>query len=305
MPIYDNILGTIGNTPLIRLNRITASIQAEIYAKIEFFNPGSSIKDRAAMGMIEQGEKDGYITEKTKIVEATSGNTGIGLSLVCAVKGLDLVIFMPESASIERRKIMQAYGTTVKLTPAEEGMTGAVKRAEELAEKENHIFLTQQFKNKANPEIHKETTAREIWSDLEGKIDVFVSSVGTGGTITGTGEKLRELNPNIHIIAVEPENSPILSGGKPKKHKMEGMGAGFIPEVLNTEIYDQVVTISAETAYETSRQLAKLEGIFVGKSSGAALAAALEYAKITKNKEKIVVIFADTGERYLSTDLWL
>ena len=304
MPVYKSILETIGNTPLVKLNNIAKDIEAEIYAKIEFFNPGSSIKDRAALGMIEQAEKDGLINKKTRIVEATSGNTGIGLALVCAAKGLELTIFMPETASIERRKIMNAYGALVKLTPASEGMTGAVKQAEELAEKEDHIFITQQFKNTANPDIHRKTTAMEIWEDLQGKIDVFVSSVGTGGTITGTGEKLRELNPNIHIIAVEPKDSPILSGGKPGPHKMEGMGAGFIPDVLNTEIYNQIVTITAEKAYETTKQLANLEGIFVGKSSGAALAAALLYANETKKKEKIVVIFADTGERYLSTDLW-
>ncbi|MBN1329765.1 MAG: cysteine synthase A [Candidatus Heimdallarchaeota archaeon] len=304
MPLYNNILETIGNTPLIKLNKITKDIKAEIYAKVEFFNPGSSIKDRAALGMVEQGEVDGLITEDTTIVEATSGNTGIGLSLICAVKGLKLIIFMPESASIERQKIMTAYGAEVKLTPAVEGMTGAVQCAEELAKSKDHIFLTQQFKNSANPNVHRKTTALEIWNDLNKEVDVLVSSVGTGGTITGTGETLKELNPNIYIIAVEPYNSPVLSGGKPSVHQMEGMGAGFIPKVLNTEIYNEIIPITTDEAYATSRLLARLEGIFVGKSSGAALAAAILYAKKLNKKEKIVVIFADSGERYLSTDLW-
>ncbi|NHK31334.1 MAG: cysteine synthase A [Asgard group archaeon] len=304
MTLYNSILETIGNTPLVKLSKISKQIKATIYGKIEFFNPGSSVKDRPAFNMIIEAEKQGLISKDSIIVETTSGNTGIGLALVCAVKGYHLRIYMPETASEERRKIMKAYGATLILTPKDEGMAGTLKRAKEYVEKTENAFLVNQFANKANPAIHKKTTALEIWSDLDGKIDVFIACVGTGGTITGTGEKLKELNPNIYIIAVEPKNSPVLSGGTPGAHQIEGMGPGFIPDVLNTEIYDEIIPIIEEEAYSRSRELAKVEGIFAGKTAGAALAAALKYAEKKQKEENIVIIIPDTGERYLSTKLW-
>ena len=304
MPLYDSIIDTIGKTPTIKLHKISSDLPVEIFAKIEFFNPGGSIKDRPALNMIAQGEKQGLITKDTEIVEATSGNTGIGLAMVTAAKGYKMRIFMPENASVERQKIMKAYGAKVVLTPVDELMGGAVSRAKEYSEKNNAVFLTDQFKNENNPDIHRKTTAQEIWKDLDGKIDVFVSCVGTGGTITGTGQALKKLNSEIKVIAVEPTKSPVLSGGKPGKHSMEGMGAGFIPDVLDTTVYDEIIAISKEEAYEHSKLLAKSEGIFAGKSSGAALAAAIKYTKKTMKKERILIIIPDTGERYLSTDLW-
>jgi cysteine synthase A len=304
VPIYNNILETIGNTPLVKLAKISKQVKATIFGKLEFFNPGSSVKDRPAYNMIIEAEKQGIINKDSIIVETTSGNTGIGLALVCAVKGYNLRIYMPESASEERRKIMKAFGAKLTLTPKEDGMSGALEQAKEYVEKTENAFLINQFTNEANPAIHKQTTANEIWDDLDGKIDVFIACVGTGGTITGAGEKLKQLNPNIHIIAVEPKNSPVLSGGEPGKHKIEGMGPGFIPDVLNTEIYDEIIPILEEEAYGMSRELAKVEGIFAGKSAGAALAAALKYAKKTQKEENIVIIIPDTGERYLSTELW-
>jgi cysteine synthase A len=302
--LYDSILETIGNTPLVKLGNISKKIKGTIYAKIEFFNPGSSVKDRPAYNMILEAEKQGLIKEDSIIVETTSGNTGIGLALVCAVKGYNLRIYMPESASEERRKIMKAYGATVVLTPAEGGMSTAIEHAKEFVEKTKNAFLINQFVNNANPAVHKQTTAQELWTDLEGKVDVFVACVGTGGTITGTGEMLKQLNSKIHIIAVEPKNSPVLSGGQPGKHQIEGMGPGFIPEVLNTEIYDEIISILEDEAYKLSRELAQKEGIFAGKTAGAALAAALKYAERTQKEENIVVIIPDTGERYLTTELW-
>ncbi|NHJ03863.1 MAG: cysteine synthase A [Candidatus Heimdallarchaeota archaeon] len=304
MTYYNSILEIIGKTPLVKLNTLSKDLNTEIFAKIEYFNPGSSIKDRAALGMIEEAEKRGLLNHDTKIVEATSGNTGIGLALVCAVKGYDLTIFMPENASIERQKIMKAFGAKIVLTPVEKLMKGAVEKAKEFCSQTKGSFLVNQFENKANPEIHKRTTAQEIWEDMKHEIDVFISCVGTGGTITGTGESLKEHNSNIHIIAVEPIDSPILSGGKPGIHNLEGMGAGFIPKVLNTEIFDEVISISKEEAYEACKLLARKEGIFAGKSSGAALAAAIKYSRRSNKKERIVIILPDTGERYLSTDLW-
>jgi cysteine synthase A len=304
MARYDSILETIGNTPLVKLSRISKRVKATIYAKIESFNPGSSVKDRPAYNMILEAEKQGMITKDSIIVETTSGNTGIGLALVCAVKGYNLRIYMPESASEERRKIMKAYGATLVLTPKEGGMGGAIEQAKEYVEKNDNAFLINQFTNKANPAIHRETTALEIWEDLEGKIDVFIACVGTGGTITGAGEKLKELSPKIHIIAVEPANSPVLSGGLPGPHKIEGMGPGFVPDVLNTEIYDEVITIIEDEAYSYSRELARVEGIFAGKTAGAALAAAIKYTEKTQKEENIVIIIPDTGERYLTTELW-
>ncbi len=304
MTSYNSILETIGNTPIVKLSKISKQVKATIYAKLEFFNPGSSIKDRPAYNMILEAEKQGLINKDSIIVETTSGNTGIGLALVCAVKDYNLRIYMLESASEERRKIMKAFGATLVLTPIEEGMSGALEQAKEYINKTENAFLINQFINTANPEIHRQTTAREIWEDMEGKIDVFIACVGTGGTITGTGEKLKEFNSKIHIIAVEPKNSPVLSGGKPGKHQIEGMGPGFIPDVLNTEIYDEIIPIVEDEAYNMSRILAKEEGIFAGKSAGAALAAALKYAKKTQKEENIVIIIPDTGERYLSTELW-
>ncbi|NHJ47059.1 MAG: cysteine synthase A [Asgard group archaeon] len=304
MPLYNSILETIGKTPLVRLSKISSRIEATIYAKIESFNPGSSVKDRPAYNMILEAEKQGLITQESIIVETTSGNTGIGLALVCAVKGYSLRIYMPETASEERRKIMKAYGATLVLTPKEGGMAGTIEKAKEYVEKTENAFLVNQFVNKANPAIHKKTTAVEIWDDLEGKIDVFIACVGTGGTITGAGEKLKELDPNIHVIAVEPAKSSVLSGGTPGPHKIEGMGPGFIPDVLNTEIYDEIIPIIEEEANSKSRELARIEGIFAGKTAGAALAAAMKYAEKTQKEENIVIIIPDTGERYLTTELW-
>ncbi|MFX1256332.1 MAG: cysteine synthase A [Promethearchaeota archaeon] len=304
--IYENIIDTIGNTPLVKLNQITKDIKPNIYAKIEAFNPGASIKDRICMSMIESAEKANIINKNTTIVEPTSGNTGIGLALVCAVKGYKLILTMPESMSIERRKILRAYGAELVLTPTSEGMKGAIRKAEELAKENGTIFIPQQFKNLANPEIHRKTTAEEIISDLDGKIDGFVAGIGTGGTITGVGEVLRQkVGDHVKIYAVEPKDSPILSGGRSGPHKIQGIGAGFVPDVLNTKIYDKVITVVYKDAIDTSRKLAKLEGIFVGISAGAAVWAALyEASKDFNEGQNIVVILPDTGERYLTTDLF-
>ena len=304
--IYNNIIETIGNTPLVRLNRITKDIKPNIYAKIEAFNPGSSIKDRICMAMINTAEKAGILTKDTTVVEPTSGNTGIGLALVCAVKGYKLILTMPESMSIERRKILNAYGAELVLTPASGGMKGAIEKAEELSKDNDKIFIPQQFKNLANPEIHRTTTAEEIIRDLDGKIDGFVAGIGTGGTITGVGEILKQkVGDHVKIYAVEPKNSPVLSGGSPGPHKIQGIGAGFIPDVLNTEIYDEVIQVNYEDAVDTSRRLAKLEGIFVGVSAGAAAWSAINVAAPNFEEGKnIVVILPDTGERYLTTDLF-
>ena len=304
MPIYNSILDTIGNTPIVKLSKISQDIPGTIFAKIEFFNPGSSVKDRPALNMIEVAEENGILNINSEIVEATSGNTGIGLAMVAAAKDYKISIFMPESVSIERKKIMIAYGANVILTPAEQGMSGAIKNAEKYAKENSAVYLTKQFENIANPEIHEKTTAIEIWEDMNHDIDVFISCVGTGGTITGTGSGLKNFNPKIHIIAVEPEKSPVLSGGEAGKHSIEGMGPGFIPSILNTEIYDEIIAVSENEAYSASKSLAKVEGIFVGKTSGAALAAALKYSKTSEKEERIVIILPDTGERYLSTDLW-
>jgi cysteine synthase len=302
---YNNILETIGKTPIIKLNRLATDVKADIYVKVEAFNPGSSVKDRIALAMVEAAEEAGILKEGNTIVEPTSGNTGIGLALVAAVKGYKLILTMPDTMSQERRKILKAFGSELILTPGSGGMKGAIDKATEMAniDKET-IFIPQQFKNLANPEIHRTTTGLEIWDDLGGKVDVLVAGIGTGGTITGIGEILKEKNPKLHVIAVEPKNSAILSGESPGPHKIQGIGAGFTPEVLNTKIYDEIITIEAEEAYEASRELAKKEGIFAGISSGAALASALKYAKISQKKENIVVILPDTGERYLSTALW-
>ena len=303
MVLYDSILDTVGNTPLVKLNKLTKNLKANFYVKVESFNPGGSIKDRAACSMIKEAEDKGLINQDTTIIEITSGNTGIGLALVCAVKGYKLKIIMPRFSSVERRKILKAYGAELILFRGKT-VKPAIKIAEKLSAKIKNSFITQQFTNSANPDAHRNTTAMEIWEDLDHKVDVLVSCVGTGGTITGTGEKLKELNPNIHIVAIEPASSPILSGGPIGKSEIQGMGAGFIPAILNTQIYDEIYSITKEEAFEYANQLAKEEGIFAGMSSGAALAAAIKYAGTADKIENIVVILPDTGERYLSTELW-
>lgn len=305
--IYDNIVETIGNTPLIRLSQLGKEVSsvADILVKAEFFNPLSSVKDRIALGMVEAAEESGKINKDTVMVEPTSGNTGIALAFVCAAKGYKLILTMPESMSIERRKMLKFLGAELELTEAAKGMRGAIDKAEEiLAENPNAIML-QQFQNEANPAIHRRTTAEEIWRDTDGKVDVFITGVGTGGTITGTGSVLKEKNPDIKIIAVEPEDSPILSGGKPGPHKIQGIGAGFIPDVLASDVIDEVITISNETAFSTARKASKLEGMPVGISSGATIAAALEVgARPEMAGKTIVVIAASSAERYISTDLF-
>ncbi|MFX1275253.1 MAG: cysteine synthase A [Promethearchaeota archaeon] len=304
--IYNNISETIFNTPLVKLNRITEGIEPNIYAKIEAFNPGASVKDRIGLAMIEKAEEEGIINRDSVIVEPTSGNTGIGLALVCAAKGYKLILTMPESMSLERRKILKAYGAELILTPASGGMKGAIEKAEELGNEGKNVFIPQQFKNIANPEVHRKTTAEEILRDLDGKVDGVVAGIGTGGTITGVGEVLKKkVGSHVKIYAVEPNDSPVLSGGNPGPHKIQGIGAGFVPDVLNTHIYDKVIKVEYNDAVETSRKLAKLEGIFVGISSGAAAWATLYNAALEFEKgQNLVVILPDTGERYLSTDLF-
>ncbi|MFX1310815.1 MAG: cysteine synthase A [Promethearchaeota archaeon] len=306
MGVYNNIIETIGKTPLVKLNKIAQNIEPSIYAKLEYFNPGSSIKDRIAAAMIEKAVEEGLIAHGTIIVEPTSGNTGIGLALVCAAKGYELILTMPDSMSIERRKILKAFGAKIVLTPASGGMKAAIEKAEELSKQKGNVFIPQQFKNLANPDIHRRTTAKEIFNDLSGQIDGFVAGVGTGGTITGVGEILKDkVGPRLKVYAVEPKDSPVLSGGSPGPHKIQGIGAGFVPDVLNTEIFDKVITVEYKDALTTARNLAKLEGIFVGISSGANTWAALyEASKDFEKGENIVVILPDTGERYLSTELF-
>jgi len=304
--IYADITETIGNTPLVKLNRVTKGLGATVVAKLESFNPLSSVKDRIGIAMIDAAEKGGKIERgKTTIIEPTSGNTGIALAFVCAARGYRLVLTMPETMSVERRALLKALGAEIVLTPGSEGMRGAVRIAEELLEKSPNSFMPQQFKNPANPEVHRKTTAEEIWRDTDGKVDILISGVGTGGTITGVAEVVKKRKPSFKAIAVEPAGSPVLSGGKPGPHKIQGIGAGFIPEVLNTNIIDEVFKVTDEQAMATSRRLAKEEGIFCGISSGAATYAALEVAKRPQNKDKlIVVILPDLGERYLSTPLF-
>ena len=304
--IFNNIIETIGNTPLVRLNRITEGIEPNIFVKIESFNPGASVKDRICMSMIDAAEKARIINKDTTIVEPTSGNTGIGLALVCAAKGYKLILTMPDSMSIERRKILKAYGTELILTPADKGMKGAIEKAEELAREDDKMFIPQQFKNEANPEIHRKTTAEEIIDDLDGKVDGFVAGIGTGGTITGVGEVLKKkIGEHVKIYAVEPKDSPVLSGGSPGPHKIQGIGAGFVPDVLDTEIYDEVIQVDYNDAVEFTRKLAKFEGIFVGVSAGAAVWAGIyKVSEQFKEGDNIVIILPDTGERYLSTDLF-
>jgi cysteine synthase A len=302
--VLGSILEAVGNTPLVRLNRVVPEGGATVYAKLESFNPMWSVKDRIAKAMIEAGEKKGLINKDTTIIEPTSGNTGIGLSMVCAVKGYKLILLMPETMTLERRKIMAALGAQLVLTPGPEGMVGAIRRAEELAKATPNSFIPQQFKSKANPRIHKVTTAKEIVRALD-QIDAFVAGVGTGGTITGVGQVLRRKFPQIKIFAVEPEESPVLSGGKPGPHRIQGIGAGFVPAILDTKVYNEVIKVSAKDAIETSRKLARYEGIFAGISSGAACFAALRVAKELGAGKNVVVVLPDLGERYLSTDLFV
>jgi len=301
--VMSNILEAVGNTPMVKLNRIVPEGAATVYAKLESFNPMSSVKDRIAKSMIEAAERKGAVNKDTTIVEPTSGNTGIGLAMVCAVKGYKLVLTMPETMTVERRKLLAAFGAQLVLTPGPEGMRGAVKKAEELAASTPNSFLPQQFKNKANPWIHKKTTAKEILWALP-KIDAFVSGVGTGGTVTGVGQVLKRKSPQTRIYAVEPEDSPVLSGGKPGPHRIQGIGAGFVPDILDTKIYDGIITVSAKDSVDTARKLARYEGLLMGISSGAAAWAALKVAKDLGPEKVVVVVLPDTGERYLSTDLF-
>ncbi len=306
MGINKSIINTIGKTPLVKLNNISKNIPAEIIAKLEFFNPCGSVKDRIAASMIKAGEIEGRINKDTIIVEATSGNTGIALAFICAAKGYKLCLTMPETMSIERRKLLKHLGARLELTKGADGMNGAINKAIQITKEENNTFYVDQFKNPANPEIHKKTTAVEILEATSGNVDIFISGVGTGGTITGVSSVLKAINPNCVSIAVEPSSSPVLSGGSPGPHKIQGIGAGFIPEILDTSLIDEIIAISNDEAFETARSLAKLEGILCGISSGAAVCAAIKTAKKEKNRGKrIVVVLPSTGERYLSTDLFL
>ena len=301
--IYENIAELIGKTPLVRVNE--EGFNADLVVKLEYFNPGGSVKDRISKNMIEHGEAMGILNKDTTIIEPTSGNTGIGLALVCAAKGYKLILTMPDTMSVERRKLLKAFGAELILTPGAEGMKGAINKAKELSDEVTNSVVLQQFMNIANPDIHRKTTAREIIEGVQGKIDIFVAGVGTGGTVTGVGEVLKEHNPDVKIVAVEPKDSPVLSGGKPGPHKIQGIGAGFIPDVLNTEIIDQIIQVNHEDAFKESRKLAKEHGILVGISSGAAYRAAKELALLPENKGKrIVVLLPDNGERYLSTPLY-
>jgi len=302
---HDSILELIGKTPIVKLSKIVdKDSPATIYAKLESFNPGGSVKDRICLSMINAAEEAGLLNKDSIIVEPTSGNTGIGLALVCAVKGYKLILTMPESMSVERRALLKAYGAELVLTPGAQGMKGAIEKASELAEKNKNYFMPQQFKNPANPEIHRKTTGPEILSQIEGKIDCFVAGVGTGGTLTGAGGVLKNKFPSLKIIAVEPDASPVLSGGTPGPHKIQGIGAGFIPEVLDVSLIDEIVRVTNEDAIATAKKLATKEGLLVGISSGAACFAALSVAKKMKKGSVIVVVLPDTGERYLSTGLF-
>ncbi len=302
--IYNDITKTIGRTPLVRLNRITAGIEAEVAVKCEFFNPLGSVKDRIGAAMIEAGERDGRIGKSTTIVEPTSGNTGIALAFICAAKSYRLVLTMPDTMSVERRVLLRMLGSDLILTPGAEGMPGAIRKAEQLIKENKDSFMPQQFNNPANPEIHRRTTAIEIWEDTNGRVDAIVAGVGTGGTITGVAEVIKSKKPAFKAVAVEPVDSPVISGGKPGPHKIQGIGAGFIPKNLNTAIIDEVITVTNDDAFAMARRLSKEEGILAGISSGANVWAAIQYAKRPENKGKLIVtIAASTGERYLSTAL--
>ncbi|MGM2512688.1 cysteine synthase A [Bacillus cereus group sp. BceL035] len=303
MRVAQSVSELIGKTPIVKLNRIIESDSADIYLKLEFMNPGSSVKDRIALAMIEDAEKKGLLKEGDTIIEPTSGNTGIGLAMVAAAKGYKAILVMPETMSIERRNLLRAYGAELVLTPGPEGMGGAIRKATELA-KENGYFIPQQFKNQSNPEIHRLTTGPEIVEQMGDQLDAFIAGIGTGGTITGAGEVLKEAYKDIKIYAVEPADSPVLSGGKPGPHKIQGIGAGFIPETLDVEVYDEIVQVKTEQAFEYARRVAKEEGILVGISSGAVIYAATEIAKKLGKGKKVLVIIPSNGERYLSTPLY-
>ncbi|MGN0281941.1 MAG: cysteine synthase A [Prevotella sp.] len=305
--IARNLTELIGHTPLLELTKIEQdkALKAKVVVKIESFNPARSVKDRVGYALITEAEKRGLIDEKTVIIEPTSGNTGVGLAFVAASRGYRIILTMPDSMSVERRSLLKALGAEIVLTPAHEGMGGAIRKAEALAAEIGNAFIPQQFKNKANPEIHRQTTALEILDDTDGNVDIFVAGIGTGGTITGVGEVLKLHNPKVKIVAVEPADSPVLSGGKSGPHKIQGIGAGFVPSVLNTDIYDEIIRVKNDDAFKAARQLAKREGVLAGISSGAAVHAALELARRPENEGKtIVALLPDTGERYLSTQLY-
>lgn len=303
MELYNNLVGLIGNTPLVKLSGIAPS--KNIFGKMENMNPLASVKDRLGIAMVEDAEKKGWIKRGSTLVEPTSGNTGIALAYISAIKGYKLILTMPASMSVERHKILSALGAEIVLTPAEKGMTGAINEAKNILKKDPSAIMLDQFNNPANPEYHYRTTGKEILDDTDGKVDIFVAGVGTGGTITGVGKRLKEFNPNIKIVAVEPSDSPVLSGGKPSSHKIQGIGAGFIPGVLDTKLLDEIITVKADDAFATSRQLMKTDGIFAGISSGANVWSAMQLASRSENKGKtIVTIICDTAERYLSTDLF-
>lgn len=306
MRVANSITDLIGFTPLVKLNRVVTEDIADVYLKLEFFNPGSSVKDRIALAMIEAAEADGSLKPGDTIIEPTSGNTGIGLAMVAAAKGYRAILVMPETMSIERRNLLRAYGAELVLTPGVEGMGGAIRKAEELAKEDSTYFIPQQFKNKANPAVHRDTTARELLEQAKeiGGVDAFISGIGTGGTITGVGQVLREHYPDVRIVAVEPAASPVLSGGKPGPHKIQGIGAGFVPEILDTQIYDEIIKVENEEAFETARQVARKEGILGGISSGAAIHAALQVAAKLGKGKKVIAIIPSNGERYLSTPLY-
>lgn len=298
--VYD----LIGKTPMVRLNRLVEEDMAEIYLKLEFFNPGSSVKDRIALGMIEKAEREGILKEGSIIIEPTSGNTGIGLAMIGAAKGYKVILVMPETMSMERRRLLKAFGAELVLTPGEKGMRGAIEKSLELQNENSNYFMPQQFENEGNPQIHRVTTAEEVWEQMDGRLDAFVAGVGTGGTITGVGEVLKSRNKNIKIVAVEPAKSPVISGGAPGPHKIQGIGAGFIPKNLNVEVIDEIIQVEDEVAMEVARSSAKMEGILVGISSGAAIHAGLKVAKELGKGKRVVVVIPSSGERYLTTALF-
>ncbi|MSO01138.1 cysteine synthase A [Bacillus paralicheniformis] len=301
--VANSVYDLIGNTPVVKLNRLVDEDSAEVYVKLEYMNPGSSVKDRIALAMIEDAEEKGLLKEGDTLIEPTSGNTGIGLAMVAAAKGIKAILVMPDTMSSERRNLLRAYGAELVLTPGAEGMKGAIKKAEELAE-EHGYFMPQQFNNPANSEVHRRTTGKEIAEQFGDGLDAFIAGIGTGGTITGAGEVLKEKNPSIKIFAVEPTDSPVLSGGKPGPHKIQGIGAGFVPKILNTEIYDEIITVKNEEAFEFARKAAREEGILGGISSGAAIYAALQVAKKLGKGKKVLAVLPSNGERYLSTPLY-